>query len=56
MGQYKPSSLLDFQAGRPVAVEAIWGEALRQGQAANSQCHQLEMLYQRLKAKCPIEV
>lgn len=28
MGQYKPSSLLDFQAGRPVAVEAIRGEAL----------------------------
>ncbi|NCF91493.1 MAG: hypothetical protein GWQ05_11125 [Verrucomicrobiaceae bacterium] len=56
MGQYKPSSLLDFQAGRPVAVEAIRSEALLQGQAANAQCHQLEMLYHLLKAKFPFEV
>ena len=30
MGAYKPSTLIDFQAGRPLEVEAIWGEPLRQ--------------------------
>ena len=28
MGAYKPSSLIDWEAGRPVEVEAIWGEPL----------------------------
>ena len=52
MGPYKPSSLLDFLAGRPVEVEAIWGEALHQGQATNAECHHLEMLYHLLRAQC----
>ena len=33
MGPYKPSSLIDFMEGKPVEVEAIWGEALRRGKA-----------------------
>ena len=34
LGPYRPSSLIDWEAGRPLEVEAIWGEPLRQGQAA----------------------
>jgi 2-dehydropantoate 2-reductase len=33
MGPYKPSSLIDFLANKPVEVGAIWGEPLRRGQA-----------------------
>src|SRR5437764_13957869 len=29
MGAYKPSTLLDLEAGRVLEVEAIWGEPLR---------------------------
>ena len=25
MGPYRPSSLIDFQAGKPVEVDTIWG-------------------------------
>lgn len=52
MGPYKPSSLLDFLAQRPVEVEAIWGEAFRQGQAVGCQTPRLEMLYHLLKKLC----
>lgn len=34
LGAYRPSSLIDWQAGRPLEVEAIWGEPLRQGTEA----------------------
>ena len=44
MGDYQPSSLSDFQAGRAVEVEAIWGEPLRQGQRAGVELPRLEML------------
>ena len=49
MGPYKPSSLLDWQAGRPVEVEAIWGEAWRQGVAAGASMGRLETLYRLLQ-------
>ncbi|MCH6258014.1 2-dehydropantoate 2-reductase [Puniceicoccaceae bacterium K14] len=52
MKAYKPSSLIDFLDGRPVEVEAIWGEALRQGQAAGVAMPRLEMLYGLLRAVC----
>ena len=41
MGPYKPSSLIDYHAGRPVELEAIWGEPLRQGQHAGACVEQL---------------
>lgn len=31
MGPYRPSSLIDFLDGKPVEVDAIWGEPLRRG-------------------------
>ena len=49
MGAYKPSSLLDWQAGRPVEVEAIWGEPWRQGVAVGASMARLETLYRLLK-------
>lgn len=49
MGPYKTSSLIDFLANREVEVEAIWGEPLRQGQAAGAKMPKLEALYNRLK-------
>ncbi len=49
MGAYQPSSLLDYLAEKPVELESIWGEALRQGTAAGVPMPQLTELYQKLK-------
>lgn len=48
MGAYKPSSLIDWQIGRPVEVEAIWGEPLRQGLSKGATMPRLELLYRLL--------
>jgi 2-dehydropantoate 2-reductase len=45
MGAYKPSSMIDWQLGRAVEVESIWGEPWRQGTAAGAQLPRLELLY-----------
>jgi 2-dehydropantoate 2-reductase len=45
MGPYRPSSMIDFENGRPVEVEAIWGEPLRQGLAAGAKMPRLELLH-----------
>ncbi|MEQ1852202.1 MAG: 2-dehydropantoate 2-reductase [Chthoniobacteraceae bacterium] len=45
MGAYRPSSMIDYEAGRPVEVEAIWGEPLQQGTAAGAEMPRLEMLH-----------
>ena len=49
MGAYRPSSLIDWQLGRAVEVEAIWGEPLRQGLAAGAAMPRLELLYRLLR-------
>jgi 2-dehydropantoate 2-reductase len=49
MGPYKPSSMIDWQLGRPVEVEAIWGEPWRQGIAAGAALPRLELLYALLR-------
>ena len=49
MGAYRPSSLVDFLAGREVEVEAIWGEPLRRAQAAGLAMPRLAELYAELK-------
>ena len=33
MGPYKPSSLIDFLAGKTVEIESIWGEPLERGKS-----------------------
>jgi len=50
MGAYKPSTLLDFEAGRSLEVEAMWGEPLRRPQAAGASMPRLEQLYAVLKS------
>ena len=49
MGPYKPSSMVDWEQGRPVEVEAIWGEPWRQGVRAGASLGRLEMLYRILE-------
>jgi 2-dehydropantoate 2-reductase len=48
MGAYRPSTLIDFEAGRTIEVEAIWGEALRRGKQAGVAMPHLEKLYRLL--------
>ncbi len=48
LGAYKPSTLLDFEAGRPLEIEAIWGEPLRRAHAAGAPTPRLQMLYSLL--------
>jgi 2-dehydropantoate 2-reductase len=45
MGPYKPSSLVDFIAGREVEVESIWGEPCRRALRAGAKVPRMEMLY-----------
>jgi 2-dehydropantoate 2-reductase len=50
MGRYKPSTLLDWEAGRELELEAIWGEPLRRASAAGVETPRLEIIYALLKA------
>jgi 2-dehydropantoate 2-reductase len=50
MQAYKTSSLLDFEAGREVEIESIWGEPCRRAQAAGANVPRLEMLYELLRS------
>ncbi|MFO0940284.1 MAG: 2-dehydropantoate 2-reductase [Pirellulales bacterium] len=49
MVPYASSMLLDFQNGRPMEVEAIFGNPLREAQAAGFHPRKIEMLYRQLK-------
>lgn len=49
MGAYKPSTLLDFEAGKPLEIEAIWGEPFRRACAAGASAPRLELIYSLLK-------
>lgn len=50
MGAYRASSMIDYEEGRPVEVEAIWGEPWRQGTAAGAAMPRTEMLYRLIAA------
>jgi len=50
MGAYKPSTLVDYLAKKPLEIEAIWGEPLRQAKTAGVESPHLEALYERLVA------
>jgi len=49
MAPYRPSMLLDCEAGRPMEVEAIFGAPLRAARQAHCPTPRLETLYQLLK-------
>ena len=50
MSGYKPSTLQDWDAGKPLEIEAIWGEPVRRAIAAGGQMPRTEMIYELLKA------
>jgi 2-dehydropantoate 2-reductase len=50
MGAYKPSTWLDFEVGKPLELEAIWGEPFRRAAAAGAATPRLELLYSLLRA------
>jgi 2-dehydropantoate 2-reductase len=50
MGAYKPSTLLDWEAGRALEIEPIWGEPLRRARSAGAQTPRLEIVYALLRA------
>jgi len=50
MGEYEPSTLLDWEAGKPLEIEAIWGEPLRRAAAAGAKTPRVEMTYALLKS------
>jgi 2-dehydropantoate 2-reductase len=47
---YRPSTLIDYQAGKPLELEAIWGKPLRRATAAGARMPELQSLYEQLKA------
>ena len=50
MGAYKPSSLIDFLARKPVEVEAIWGEPYRRGLSKGVGMPELKTLLEELQS------
>lgn len=55
MGAYRPSSLIDFEEGRDLEIEEIWGEPVRRAKSVGAAVPRMEMLYwlikQRLSAR-----
>lgn len=49
MKPYRTSMKLDFDAHRPLEIEAILGTPLQQGQAAGANLPLITMLYQQLE-------
>lgn len=49
MVPYASSMLLDYQQGRPMEIEAIFGNPLRAAEAAGIPVPRIEMLYRQLK-------
>ncbi|MEY2530204.1 MAG: 2-dehydropantoate 2-reductase [Verrucomicrobiota bacterium] len=49
MGPYKPSTLLDWEAGRPLEIEPMWGEPSRRAVAAGGKMPRTEIIYALLK-------
>jgi 2-dehydropantoate 2-reductase len=49
--RYKPSTMLDWQAGRPLELEPIWGEPLRRARRLGVPAPELERLHAELLAR-----
>jgi 2-dehydropantoate 2-reductase len=45
MTGYKPSTLQDWERGKPLEIETIWGEPIRRAAAAGERMPRTEMLY-----------
>jgi 2-dehydropantoate 2-reductase len=51
MGPYKPSTMLDYLAGKPLELEPIWGEPLRRARRLGVATPELARLHVELAAK-----
>ncbi|MBC8010490.1 MAG: 2-dehydropantoate 2-reductase [Burkholderiales bacterium] len=51
MGPYKPSTMLDYLAGKPLELESIWGEPLRRARRLGVATPELARLHAELVAK-----
>ena len=49
LGRYSPSSLIDYQEGRGIELEEIWGEPVRRAKTVGVPVPRLEMLYWLIK-------
>jgi 2-dehydropantoate 2-reductase len=49
MAGYKPSTLQDWEIGKPLEIEAIWGEPVRRAAAVGAKMPRTEMLHGLLK-------
>lgn len=49
LGRYSPSSLTDFNEGRSIELEEIWGEPIRRAKSVGVAVPRLEMLYWLIK-------
>jgi 2-dehydropantoate 2-reductase len=49
MDPYKPSTLIDWETGRSLEIEAIWGEPLRRATAAGAKMPRTQIVYALLK-------
>jgi 2-dehydropantoate 2-reductase len=52
MGAYRPSSLIDWQEGRDVEVEAIWAEPLRRAESTGACLPHWIKLLERIRDAC----
>ncbi|MGD9896170.1 MAG: 2-dehydropantoate 2-reductase [Candidatus Methylacidiphilaceae bacterium] len=50
MGSYRPSTLLDFLAGRPIEIEAIWGEPLHRAESMGVPVPRMQAIYALLRS------
>lgn len=51
MGPYRPSTLIDWQAGKPLELEPIWGEPLRRACSLGVDTPELARLHGALMAR-----
>jgi len=49
MGGFRPSTLKDWESGKPLEIEAIWGEPVRRAHRAGTAMPRTEMIYELLK-------
>jgi 2-dehydropantoate 2-reductase len=51
MSAYRPSSLIDFEEGRDLEIEEIWGEPVRRAKSVGAAVPRMEMLYWLIKQR-----
>ena len=56
MGEYRPSTLVDFEAGRPLELNSLFVEPLRQAQMAGVAVPRLELLCRVLQQLEPAKL